>query len=118
MTTQLWSILLVLFASLLASISPVLLKKASGKRLFNLKSLATNYFLFGAVILYGLGIIIFITALRGGELSVLYPISSLGYVWASLSSVKFLGEKMNRYKWIGLALIIIGASFVGIGSRG
>ena len=70
----------------------------------------------GGVALYGVGTVLFIPALRGGDLSVLYPFVSLNYIWVSLLSVRFLGEKMNRLKWLGVALIILGVSFIGIGS--
>ena len=116
MATQLWSIMLVAFSSVLASISPILLKKASQRKFSDIKSITTNYPLFGAIILYMLGISIFVFALRGGDLSVLYPISSLGYVWACFGSVKFLRERMNKLKWLGVILIVIGVTFVGISS--
>jgi len=116
MTTQLWAIGLVVLASLVGAFGPILLKKASEKRLSKIKSLATNYHLFGGVALYGFGTILFIPALKGGDLSVLYPFVALSYIWVSLLSVKFLGEKMNKIKWIGISLIIIGVTFIGIGS--
>ena len=116
MATQLWAIALVVFATLVGAFGPILLKKASAKRLSKLSSLATNYHLFGGVALYAIGTILFIPALKGGDLSVLYPFVALGYIWVSLLSVKFLGEKMNRLKWLGIALIIIGVTFIGVGS--
>ena len=116
MTTKLWSILLLVFATLIGAFGPILLKKASAKSLSKISSLATNYNLFGGVALYGIGTILFIPALRGGELSVLYPFVALSYIWVSLLSTKFLGEKMNKYKWMGIALIIMGVSFIGLGS--
>ena len=116
MATQLWSIILVITATLIGAFGPILLKKASAKKLSKLKSLMTNYHLFGGVGLYALGTLLFIPALKGGELSVLYPFVALSYIWVSLLSVKFLGEKMNKFKWIGIALIIAGVSLIGIGS--
>jgi uncharacterized membrane protein len=114
MATQLWAIMLVSVSSVLASVSPILLKKASGRKFSDLKSVMGNYSLFGAVILYVLGISIFVFALKGGDLSVLYPISSLGYIWACFGSVRFLREKMNEIKWIGVVLIVVGVTLVGI----
>ena len=116
MATKLWAILLVVFATLIGAFGPILLKKASAKSLSKISSLATNYNLFGGVALYGIGTILFIPALKGGELSVLYPFVALSYIWVSLLSTKFLGEKMNKYKWMGIALIIMGVSFIGLGS--
>ena len=117
MTTKLWAIGLVILATLIGAFAPILLKKAYAKKLSSVSALATNYYLFGGVALYAIGTVLFIPALKGGDLSVLYPFVALTYIWVSLLSVKFLGEKMNKYKWIGIALIIIGVSFIGIGSN-
>jgi uncharacterized membrane protein len=116
MATELWAIGLVISATLVGAFGPILLKKASAKKLSSIKSLMHNYYLMGGVTLYGIGTVLFIPALRGGDLSILYPFVSLAYVWISLLSVKFLGEKMNTMKWFGIGLIILGVSFIGIGS--
>ena len=116
MPAELWAIGLVLLASLVGAFGPILLKKGSSGKLSSISSLMKNYHLLGGVGLYAIGTILFIPALRGGDLSILYPFVALTYVWVSLLSVKFLGEKMNMVKWIGIALIIAGVTFIGIGS--
>lgn len=116
MATELWAIGLVILATLVGAFGPILLKKASEKKLSKISSLLRNYHLFGGISLYALGTLLFIPALKGGDLSVLYPFVALSYVWISLLSVRFLGEKMNLMKWMGIALIIVGVSFIGIGS--
>ena len=116
MATELWAIGLVVLATFVGAFGPILLKKASAKKLSSIKSLMTNYPLMGGVFLYAIGTMLFIPALKGGELSILYPFVSLAYIWVSLLSVKFLGEKMNKLKWLGVALIILGVSFIGLGS--
>ena len=116
MPTELWAIGLVVLGTLIGSFGPILLKKASAKKLSKISSLIRNYHLFGGISLYAIGTILFIPALKGGDLSVLYPFVALAYIWISFLSIKFLGEKMNVMKWLGIALIIIGVSFIGIGS--
>ena len=116
MATQLWAIILVILATLVGAFGPILLKRASEKKLSSIISLMTNYNLMAGVALYAVGTILFIPALKGGDLSVLYPFVSLIYVWVSLLSVKFLGEEMNKLKWLGIILIILGVSFIGFGS--
>ena len=116
MTTQICAILLVSSATLIGAFGPILLKKASAKSFSKISYLFTNYNLLGGIALYAVGTILFIPALKGGDLSVLYPFVALTYIWVSLLSVKFLGEKMNKFKWIGIALIILGVAFIGIGS--
>ena len=116
MKTQLWAIGMVILATIVGALGPIMLKKASAKKFSSLKSLAANYHLFAGIILYGLGTILFIPALKGGDLSVLYPFVALIYIWVSLLSVKFLGETMNKFKWFGIALIILGVTLIGFGS--
>lgn len=115
MQTQLWAIGLVLLACLLGSFGPIMLKKASDKP-FKIKGILTNYYLIGGFLFYGLGTILFIPALKGGELSVLYPLVATTYIWVSIWSIKFLKEKMNKQKWMGILLIIIGVIFIGLGA--
>ena len=116
MATQLWAVGLVILATFIGAFGPILLKRASAMKLSSINSLAKNYSLFAGVGLYGISTILFIPALKGGELSVLYPLVALTYIWVSLLSVKFLGEKMNKVKWMGIALIILGVTFIGLGS--
>ena len=117
MATQMWAVGLVILATFIGAFGPILLKKASAGKISSFSSLMKNYSLFGGVALYGISTVLFIPALKGGELSVLYPFVALAYIWVSLLSVKFLGEKMNKVKWLGIALIILGVSFIGIGSN-
>lgn len=116
MAATLWAIVLVVLATLVTAFAPILLKKASRKSLSNLKSIVTNSHLIVGVGLYGIATILFIAALKGGDVSTLYPFVSLTFVWVSLLSVRILNEKMNSKKWAGIAAIIIGVSLIGLGS--
>jgi uncharacterized membrane protein len=64
------------------------------------------------VLLYGLSTVFFIMALKLGELSVVYPLTSLSYIFVALLSLYFLKEKMNWYKWTGIGFIILGVILV------
>jgi len=116
METQLWAIGLVILANIIGGFGAIFLKKASDKLKLKLKSVVKNRYLIGGITFYGLSTIIFIPALKGGELSVLYPFVATVYIWVSLLSTKLLNEKMNKFKWLGILLIIVGVSFIGIGS--
>lgn len=116
METQLWAIGIVLLASFLGSLGPIMLKKASGKMSFNPIKLLRNHHLIAGFIFYGIGTVLFIPALKGGELTILYPLLAATYIWVCLWSSLLLKEKMNKLKWIGILFIIIGVSFIGIGS--
>jgi len=115
MTTEPWAIGLVLLATTLGSLGPLFLKKASANLTLHPKSLFNPHLVLG-LFFYAIGTILFIPALKGGDLSVLYPLVALVYVWVSLLSMKFLNEKMNTLKWVGIALILIGVTFIGLGA--
>ena len=117
MAAKSWSVLLVLFTTLLTSSAQILWKIGSAALSFDIVNILTNYYLIGGVILYIVGGALIIISFRGGEVSVLYPIIATSYVWVSLLSVKFLGEQMNAFKWIGIAGIIMGIVLIGYGSK-
>lgn len=59
-----------------------------------------------------------ILALRDGELSMLYPIIAMTYVWVNILSMYFFNEHMNVWKAAGIALVIGGVALLGrAGSR-
>lgn len=115
MATALWSIVVVLIACVLGSFGPIYMKRGSNGLVFKAKALAKNKNLWIGSMFYLGSTIMFIPALKFGEVSVLYPIASTSYIWVSLLSIKLLGEKMNWVKWLGVVIIIIGVSFVGLG---
>ena len=60
---------------------------------------------------------LFILALRKGQLSVLYPIISITYVWVILLSPILFNESISSYKIVGVGLIVLGVWSIGLGSR-
>jgi drug/metabolite transporter (DMT)-like permease len=58
----------------------------------------------------------FVMGIRHGQLSVLYPMVSLGYIWTLVWARLLFKEPFTRQKFLGLALILLGVSFVGMGS--
>ena len=117
MATKLWAALLVLFTTLLTSSAQILWKKGSATLTFDILGLITNYYLISGILLYVISGILLIISFRGGEVSVLYPIIATSYIWVSLLSVKFLGEVMNKFKWMGISAIIMGIALIGYGSK-
>lgn len=116
--TPLSSMLLVLTASFVGSFGAVFLKSGANRMRVNLWHLLRNYRLGLGVGLFLLSSYFFILGVRRGELSVLYPMVSLGYVWTMLWSRVFFGEALTRYKFAGLLLILLGIAFIGVGAAG
>ncbi len=75
----------------------------------------TNAPLFAGYCLYGLNTILMVLALRDGELSLLYPIIALTYIWVTLLSIFIFHEPMGTFKGIGITLIVTGVAVLGRG---
>jgi len=112
--TQLWAIATVLFGTIIGSFGALYFKMGSETISLDIKKIMKNYKLILGFLFYGISSIFFVIALNGG--SVLYPFTSVGYIWVCFLSMKFLDEKMNKLKWIGIITIIIGITLVGVGS--
>ena len=78
----------------------------------------TNPMLFTGYALYGLNTLLLAVALKDSELSLLYPVIALTYVWVSILSVTLLHESMNAMKVAGIAAIVCGIGILGRGSKG
>ena len=117
MATKLWAMGIIFFTTLLTSTAQIFWKFGVEKLEFNLLSIITNVEILTGIALYVVGGILLIISLRGGEVSVLYPIIAMSYIWVSILSVYFLNEVMNLFKWLGVAAIIVGIVMIGLGSR-
>lgn len=109
------SMLLVLFASVVGSFGAVFLKMGAMRLNKNLLSFVNSRLIIG-VALYLLSSVIYALGIKGGQLSVLYPMVALGYIWTLLWAKLFFQEPLTRYKIAGLGLILVGVFFVGLGS--
>ena len=117
MATKLWAALLVLFTTLLTSSAQILWKIGSKTLTSDVLGILTNYYIIAGTFIYIFAGALLIISFRGGEVSVLYPIIATSYIWVSLLSMFFLNEKMNNFKWLGVAFIIFGIISISYGSR-
>lgn len=116
MTTPLSSMALVLVASFIGSFGAVFLK-AGSNRANGFWTLLVNPRLALGVFLYLLSTFFYLMGIRHGELSVLYPMVSLGYVFTLLWSRLFFKEAFTREKFLGLSLVLLGIVLLGLGNR-
>ena len=114
--TPVSSMLMVLLASFIGSFGAVFLKAGSARLRLGFHHILNSKLALG-VILFVLSSLAFVQGIRQGELSVLYPMVSLGYIWTLLWSRIFFGEPFTRVKFVGLGLIVLGVFFVGLGSK-
>lgn len=116
MTTPPDSILLVLAASLIGSLAMVLLKLGADRHREKRALLRWTMPIGGGIALFLASSVLYVLGIRDGSLTVLYPMVSLGYVWALFWSRWFFGEPFNRNKVVGLSLVVLGVFFIGLGN--
>ena len=115
------AIFIVLACTLLSAIGQYLIKLGANQlthagMLATMLGIFTIPQLFAGYCLYAVFTVLFVFALRHGELSILYPLIALGYVWTTITAVIAFHEHMNPYKIVGLLVIICGVGVLGWGS--
>jgi len=107
MKTPASSMVLVLIASLIGSFGAVFLKLGAEKLRYGFRHILSGQAAAG-VALFLLSSVFFGWGIKNGELSVLYPMVSLGYVWTLLWSRIFFKEPVTKSKFAALGLILVG----------
>jgi multidrug transporter EmrE-like cation transporter len=115
--TPVSSMLLVFAASLVGSFGAVFLKSGAGKLHGGWRYLVFNPALAAGVAFFLASSYFFVLGVRQGELSVLYPMVSLGYIWTLFWSRLFFKEPLTRNKFFGLFFILLGIVLVAAGGR-
>ena len=108
MSTPLSSILYVFGASFIGSVAAVFLKGGADRLHRKLSSIWSNWRLAAGILLFVLSSLFYLKGIKQGELTILYPMVSFGYVWTLLWSRIFFREPLTRHKFAGLALIMLG----------
>ena len=110
-------IIIMIVATLIGSLGSIFLKLGAAHFTIrftfkNLIHLFRNWRLILGIFLYALSTIPFIYLLRSVELSVLYPLTALGYIFVIFFSRLILKEHITSYKIVGILFIILGVIFV------
>lgn len=114
--TPVSSILLVLLASLIGSFGAVFLKMGAAHLHRGFRYIVNWQLAVGVALFVGSSIP-FLIGLRHGELSVLYPMVSLSYMFALFWSRLFFNEPITKAKLGALAMILAGIICIGAGGR-
>ncbi len=117
MKTPLSSILYVVVGSIIGSVGAALLKGASAKISRDWRILITNWHLAAGIAAYAISSMFFVKGVSEGELSVLYPMVSVGYICTLVWSKIFFGEKLTAAKFAGLGFIAAGIVVLQLGNR-
>jgi drug/metabolite transporter (DMT)-like permease len=82
-----------------------------------LLAMVTNWQIMAGYSLYGMSTVVLIFALRDGELSLLYPVIALTYVWVTVASFAIFHETISPYKLLGILTIVAGVGVLGRSGR-
>jgi len=108
---------LVLLASFIGSFGAVFLKSGAGKLHRQLRTLFFNWRLAMGVVMFLISSFFFVLGVRKGELTILYPMVALGYVWTLIWSRVFFKEPFTGFKFVGVGLILVGIVVLNLGNR-
>ena len=115
------SIILVVCCTIIGAAAQVLIKTGAGALGPNPSMLQTalaivlNPSLFAGYAMYGVSTVLLVLALRHGQLSLLYPMFAMTYVWVTVLSVLVFHESLNAFKLAGIATIVAGIAVLGRG---
>jgi drug/metabolite transporter (DMT)-like permease len=115
MNTPVSSMAWVMFGSVIGSLGAAGLKAGAQRLEISVRGVVTNWRLIAGLGGYLLSTVFFIHGVKHGELSILYPMVSVGYIWGMLWSKLFFGEPITRMKIGALALILVGVALLGYG---
>jgi len=110
-------VLMVAGATLLSAAAQILMKIGMNHFRLDVLAVLTNVPLIAGYALYGVFTVLMVMALREGELSLLYPIISLSYVWVTVLSYFVFHDTLKPLKLVGIAGIMAGVAMLGRGDK-
>lgn len=105
-------IILIIGTTLLASLGQVLLKIGSTQTTgFNI-NMFLNFYFWAGFAAYGLGMLMLLAAIKEEELSSLFPVLSLSFIWVMIFSYYLFNEPLTNGKLAGTLLITMGVAII------
>jgi len=109
---------LVFCCTILGAAAQVLMKSGANHMANpGLLGMIANLPLMAGYSLYGISTLLLVIALKDGELSLLYPVIALTYVWVTVLSFLIFRDHINPFKLTGIVLIVTGVAVLGKGGR-
>lgn len=113
------SLILVSLCTVLGAIAQILMKKGADPSIQGMiptiVRIFTNLNLFVGYALYGINAVLLVLALRKGQLSMLYPVIALTFVWVAILSVIVFHETLSPMRIAGITTVVIGVGLLGWG---
>ncbi|MDD5496121.1 MAG: EamA family transporter [Candidatus Omnitrophica bacterium] len=118
-------LLLVLLAELVTVVGQILFKKAANQvepyslrgiaaQLRFMKDILTKPAIWLGLLAMILGLVIWLAALAQGDLSLVFSLGSMQYILILFLAHVFLGEKIDKMKFIGTFLVVLGIVLIAM----
>jgi multidrug transporter EmrE-like cation transporter len=112
------SVALVFCCTVLGAAAQILMKMGANHMVAGLArpglaGIVTNVPLMIGYTLYGMSTVLLVLALKDGELSLLYPVIALTYVWVTILSLLVFHDDINIFRLTGIAIIVVGVGVLG-----
>jgi drug/metabolite transporter (DMT)-like permease len=70
----------------------------------------------GGLAIYGIGTLLWISAVARKNISFLYPLTALNYVIVSVGGKLWFGETISPARWTGIAIVVLGVALLQLSS--
>ena len=117
MKTKWWALVLIILTTLCTSSAALLNKKGATMLELTLQGTIFNPFLVAGFSLLVVGAVFLMLSLKGGDVSVIYPVIASSYIWVTIGSAVFFSETINNFKIIGVVFIVLGVIIVNLGQK-
>jgi len=104
-------LIIMLASTVIAAVGSLFLKKGAANLKKNIMSFF-NWNIIGGIVLYCIASIVYLLLLKNNDLSVVFPLTSLTYIWVLIISHRYFKENINKVNIIAIVLIMIGIAMV------
>jgi drug/metabolite transporter (DMT)-like permease len=112
------SLILVGLCTVLGAGAQILMKKGVDPNVHGMiptvVRIFTNLDMFVGYSLYGMSAVSLVLALRRGQLSLLYPVIALTFVWVAILSVIVFHEELSPVRIAGITTVVLGVAMLGL----
>lgn len=110
-------IVLTLIAAFISSLAQFCYKKSASKRVNSARDmlrLIMDRGVLAGLILYAAGLGVYLLALSGGKLSVVYPAFASSFIFVTIVSAWKFKEKITPMMLLGMLLVFLGIALVAV----
>jgi len=115
--TKPWAIVLIIICTIATSLAAVFNKKGAVNFELTIQGTILNGYLILGLTLLAVAMLLLMLSLKGGDVSVIYPIIATSYIWVTVMSYYLFSESINIFKIIGIGLISGGVILINIGDK-